>query len=374
VANELRVFEDSKFNIASNLMISDSVAKDPSQVQKINLDKNSITLNSGREIEYDTMILDNGFDSTLDNVPGLVEALNDPNGRVYTTSNQTANKMPFGFFPLFQNGDAYIYIPKFPFENEVSQYNFLMALSVWDHSEKLGIISPIRKLTIINANDRFASKCDVLNDFITKRLQNFSKVEVLYNTELTDIKGRDRKLTMKDAQGAEKEVEFDRLYVHEAARPSKMLTESGILKDGEMQISVRPTLQHLDHDNVFCFGDMIKTRVQNSFLSTISQSHTVRHNALEMLAGRSANHQWENYTSLPLFTAHNSAVFYTNKGDIPSITSSVMEPLMYQYIMKSWKGFIDNIHKGKKAGPPGSFKHPKFPKGDQVREPIPEHH
>lgn len=56
----------------------------------------------------------------------------------------------------FYNGDAFVYIPPFPFSGEVETYNFLFALEQWKEAEKVNLCSSKRTMTIINANDRFS--------------------------------------------------------------------------------------------------------------------------------------------------------------------------------------------------------------------------
>lgn len=71
---------------------------------------------------------------------------------------------------MFTSGNAYIYIPEFPFSGEIETYNFLMTIDYLAYGEKIGLVSPLHSLTIINANDRFASHSKVLDDFIKNKI------------------------------------------------------------------------------------------------------------------------------------------------------------------------------------------------------------
>lgn len=45
-----------------------------------------------------------------------------------------------------------------------------MTIDYLAYGEKIGLVSPLHSLTIINANDRFASHSKVLDDFIKNKI------------------------------------------------------------------------------------------------------------------------------------------------------------------------------------------------------------
>ena len=69
-----------------------------------------------------------------------------------------------------RHGDAYFYVPKFPFAGEVETYNFLFNLEYWKGNQTIGIVSPVRTFNIINANDKFASHSKELDKLIKETL------------------------------------------------------------------------------------------------------------------------------------------------------------------------------------------------------------
>lgn len=111
---------------------------------------------------------------------------------------------------LFEHGDAFFYIPPFPFSGEVESYNFLYALDIWKKGEKSGVVSPCRSATIINANSKFCSTSDKLNEFILKELEKFD-VKILYNTKLASVDKDNRKIVLESKSGKE-ERDFNHLY------------------------------------------------------------------------------------------------------------------------------------------------------------------
>lgn len=375
---EARRFEETFYGLTLSEAMELSVAKDPSNpIKKLLPNENAVELSNGRRIEYEALILEPQLQQVPETIPGLLEGLNRADGRVYAPVSKAGNPLYYGFFPLFENGNAFIYIPEFPFENEVEQFNFLSALSTWELGEKYGAVSPIRHLTIINANDRFASKCNVLNDFIMKKLSTHPKVDVLFNTKLKSINNKDQTLLVEDKSGNQKTFEFNRVYVHIPTAGNQQCLEAGLIKPGKKQIEVDPkSLLVKGYDNIFAYGEGVDLPVQPSFGAFNSQAQVVRHNALEYVDGRRPNAEYGGETKMAIFTGTNSATFYSaayNKE--PKISQGwLIERLWYYYIIKSYAKSLRKVYMSKKAGGPKS-KFVKYPKGEQVRQVAhSEHH
>lgn len=374
---ESKRVEESDYFIGLSEAVDLSVGKDPTNVLKKILPKESaVEMANGRKIHYSSLILEPGFQQIPESIPGLLEGLNTPNGRVFAPLGKPNNPLYYGFVPLFEHGQAFVYIPEFPFENEIDQYNFLYALSNWEMGESYGMVSPLRNLTIINANDRFASKCDVLNDYITNRIAKHSKVDVLYNTKLKSIDNKGQKLTLEDKNGATKQVDFGRIYVHIPTKADPIMEASGLIKPGKKQIEVNPvSLATKEYENIFVYGDAADLPIQPSIHASICQSQVVRHNALEYADGRKPNAEYKGQTKLPIFTGVNSVAFYSAEyNKQPTIKDGwLYEKLMYYWVVGNYAKGLKKIYTSKKAGPP-SMKYQKFPKGEQVREVKREEH
>lgn len=374
---EIKKVEESNYFIGLSESVDLSVGKEQNNpIKKILPNESAVELANGRKIHYSALILEPGLEQIPESIPGLLEGLNTPNGRVFAPLGKPNNPLYYGFVPLFEHGQAFVYIPEFPFENEVDQYNFLSALSTWEMGENYGMVSPLRHLTIINANDRFASKCDVLNDYITKRVAKHSKVDVLFNTKLKAINNKTLKLTLEDKSGATREVDFGRIYVHIPTKADSIMESSGLIKPGKKQIEVNPvSLATKDYENIFVYGDAADLPIQPSLHASICQSQVVRHNALEYIDGRRPNAEYKGQTKLPIFTGVNAAAFYSAEyNQAPVIRDGwLWEKLQYAYVVGKYAKDIKKIYTSKKAGPP-SFKYQKFPKGEQVREVKREEH
>jgi len=355
---ELKRYEKSNYFSQVNTLLCPSVAKCGGVgIKSIHPKDSYVVLNNGREVQYSVLINALGLKPDTDAIKGFKEALDNPHSPVYSNMESAVGSKYYGFIPLFYSGDAYVYIPPFPFSGEIEGYNFLIALDTWRESVKLGQVSPKHSLTIINANDRFASKSDALDSFIKQKLNDYG-VNVHYNTKLTAVDGNSQKITLSNGN----QYEFNNLYVHVQSKPNDALLGSGLLNKDNLTMPVdSKTLQHPEFDNVLGIGDIAGLNIQKSFLGGIAQSHAARHNAIRLVRGKSANAEYNGYSSMNLFTGLNKLVSYSEDYTKGENLATSMQVLRYYMAMKLGAKKNLAILKGKNPGPPkGKLGYQKF--------------
>lgn len=154
---EYNVFKSDMIQSKAHKIISDSASKENRKVTKIIPEENAILIGNDRKINYKALILATGITEDYDQIKGLNEALKDPNCPVFSPNYFPADdEEVLGAIATFETGDAYYYIPPFPFSGEVETYNFLFSEGIWKKDEKWGTVSPIRKLRVLNANQTFS--------------------------------------------------------------------------------------------------------------------------------------------------------------------------------------------------------------------------
>lgn len=337
-------------------------------VKSIQPDRNLVTLNNGREIEYGILVNAMGLNPDVNQVKGLQEAVDDRYCPVYSTFDSVELGKPNGFISLFTHGNAYIYIPPFEFSGEVENYNFLVALETWVNSVKAGVVSPKHHLTIVNANDRFAHKSDQLNSFINEELSNYSNVTVISNTRLTEIDKDSMKVTLVDSNNIERREDFHSLYVHVPSSPNPALKDSGLMNANGLTMPVNPTtLQHPKYSNVFGVGDVCDLNIQKSFLAGIYQSHVVRHNALQLLGGKTPNAEYKGNSELNFYTGlARMAKYSENSEKGESLDTDFQKPRYRLNSLVAGKKLL-NIFRGANPGPPkNKLGYQKFPDGEAI--------
>jgi len=375
---EQRRLKKLEYFILPVLVVSSSVAR-PSEAGISQIDPNAskITLSNGRSINYKTLILESGLTQAPEKIEGFLEALNDETCPVLSTIESTNPRKYYTGFPLFTNGNAFIYIPEFPFANEVETYNFLMSLAYFQLGETVGSVSPLHNLTIINANDRFASHSNVLDKFIKEQISKYAKVDVLYNTKLVKIDKDNRRIVTEDRQGQHKNHDFNYVYVHVPTKTNDLLTSSGIIPDSGKLVPIDPvSLRHTKFDNIYSYGEGAKLDIQPSFFGSIHQSHVVRHNVLEQIENRRPNAEYKGNTKLPVWTGIDQLAWFTSQyGNDGQIKGDLLSSkLSYYWMRKKFFKKMINIYTSKNPGPPALRGYQKFQKGEQVGPVVAHHH
>lgn len=375
---ESRAVPEGKYTMLYSELLDSSMGMNPSvKIQTILPNESAVVFNNGQKITYNALLLASGYQPAPEQIPGLLQGVDIQGGRVFSTLPKMNNPLFYSYTSLFEHGNAFIYIPEFPFQNEVEHLNFLYALSTWEMNQELGIGSPLRHLTIINANDRFASKCDLLDQYIRKRLEGHSKVDVLFNTKLKNINNKDSIITIQDKNGQTKDLEFHRLYCHVPVKPDPLLVHSGLIAEGEKKIKVDPkTLALQGHENIFVFGENLDLNIQPSFEASMTQAHVARHNALKYIDGRKPTGEYNGQTRIPLYVGVGKVAMYTSdwtKG--PQIKDGRFNEWLNHRAMAG--SFAKKIRATflSKRGSPANKKFLSWPKGEQVRQVAPaEHH
>lgn len=375
---ESRAVDEGKYNMMYSELLDPSMGMNTAlKIKQILPEESAVLMSNGQKLTYGSLIYNSALRDTPEAIPGLVEGLNNGANRVFSTLPKMSNQLFYSFVSLFEHGEAVIYIPEFPFQSEIEHMNILYALSTWEMNERFGISSPKWHLTIINANDRFASQCDVLDKYIRDRLASHSKVSVHFNTKLKSINNKDSTLTLEGQDGQTRNMEFRRLYCHVPTKTDSMLVGSGLLDAADMKVKVNPaTLAHEKFENVFVYGENIDVKVQPSLEASLTQASVARHNALEYIEGRSAKAEYNGRTFIPIFHGvHNAALYSSDWRKGPSIKEGLLDGwfnykwAVGSYAKKVRKAFIS------KSAAPMTRKAPKFAKGDQVRQVAPsEHH
>lgn len=172
-----------------------------------------------------------GLKTDIDKIEGLEAAWEDFDTPVYTCGDHPSwSVFNFKFTRWagnFNHGNAYFYIPKFPFKGEIGAYHFFSAHSTWEFYKKIGKVHPNSTFTIINANDNFTQFEPDTDEFFRTQLEK-KGINVMYNTELTEINKDNRTMTLVDNNGDASVEEFHNLYVIPPCSTHQNLIDAGL--------------------------------------------------------------------------------------------------------------------------------------------------
>lgn len=203
-------------------------------VVSIHPERNAIKLENGNEIEYEQLVISLGMKDKFDDIKGFKEAWDNDYCPVYTTYNSpkwsAGHNKQSRWIGNYTHGDAYFYIPPYPFKGEIAAYHFLQAHDYWEYYRKIGKLSPISSLTVICANDTFSQFDPQAHEFILNECDKRG-IKVLFKTKLTEVDGKEQKITIQNPDGSSEVREFNNLYVIPRAEIPKLIEESGLSVD-----------------------------------------------------------------------------------------------------------------------------------------------
>lgn len=117
------------------------------------------------------------------------------------------------------------------------------------------MVSPIRKLRILNANQTFSNDPQI-DEYIKNKAQEMG-IEVVYGANLNQIDSENQKL-MYSQGGKNEEREFNLLYVHAPAKKNSLYEGLDISNNG-IQVQVNEQMQ-TKYSNIFATGDCVENQ------------------------------------------------------------------------------------------------------------------
>lgn len=348
-----KFFPSSKMSVHSSAANTELVG-----VEKYLPEENSILLKNGNKIGYKQLIIASGFIQDYDKIKGLDEAWKDFDTPVYTTEDHPSwevfNYKYTRWLTNYHHGDAYFYIPKFPFKGEIGAYHFLQAHQTWKDYKKIGHLHPNAEFKIINANDKFCQFEPETDEFFKKMCEK-EGIEVLYNTELTEINKDNRTLTTIDSDGGVGVKEFNNLYVIPPSKIDQTLVDAGLAHEGSnWKLDVdNVTLQNPKHSNIWGLGDCADLPITPTFFGGIHQAECLSYNVYNALKDLPIEVAYDGFSKSAVTTGRSKTQFSiydyngARQGNLLGAEGNVLSRLRYYGWNKSKAGAFDKYYSGK---------------------------
>lgn len=273
-----------------------------------------VTTLSGKQLNYDFLVIACGVVLRWDKIEGLEETL----GRNGVTSNYRPGLAPYTWqlASTLSRGNAIFCQPMTPFKCAGAPQKALY-LSC-EHWQKKGVLS--------NINVRFnvAGKAIFSVPYFIPILKSYLDrytASVSYSSELIKVDGNNQLATFRISEEGQADREetypFDMLHAVPPQTPPTFIADSGLANpDGWCDVDQK-TLQHLKYPEIFALGDCCSAPASKTAAAARKQIVVVAENLSNVIQGSTPLTYYDGYGSCPLTVARGRVVLaeygYQNK-------------------------------------------------------------
>ena len=299
-----------------------SLIQGNTSVTELSPDKNSLTLSTGKELSYKSLVLAPGFAHESSHIEGLGDFEHGEetnNTWVHTFNNLDAHNTERNFYNGYQSlsGDNIVYSPKFPYKGEGCDFYALYFEHMMRQDKLTGLAAENATIQYWTPNKeiyRFPYANEVALDECAKR-----GIQVMFGWEMLSVKtsssGEKIAVFRNVDSGETIEKEFNSASINPPSKPHDFIVKSG-LADSQGLIDVnRYTLQHKQYENVFAFGDATSVDTTRTMYAAQAQNPIVKHNVLQFLHGKDCNAIYNGYSYMPFFNGVNRASGFSHLHD-----------------------------------------------------------
>ncbi|XP_063697012.1 sulfide:quinone oxidoreductase, mitochondrial [Culicoides brevitarsis] len=315
---------------------------------------NTVLTENGDKIEYDFLIIATGLVLHYDKIPGLLEALSEPNGPVCSNYSPKYVDRTFAAFKNFKEGNAVFTFPNSPLKCPGAPQKVMYLFDEYARkTNKRKSANIIYNTTLPNI---FGVKhyADALWKICEKR-----DLKVNLRTNLVKIYPHKKQALFENMDNPEQKMTLDYELLHvtppqstpDCLRNNKELTN----ELGFVDVN-KDTLQHVKFSNIFAIGDCSSSPNSKTAASVGSQSKVVHANLLAVMNGKKPSAVYNGYASCPLTTGYWSCIMaefdysltplesFPLEGSKERLTMMLMKreflPFLYwQFLVKGlWNG------------------------------------
>uniref|UniRef100_A0A336MD22 Sulfide:quinone oxidoreductase, mitochondrial n=1 Tax=Culicoides sonorensis TaxID=179676 RepID=A0A336MD22_CULSO len=267
---------------------------------------NTVITQNGDKIEYEYMIVAVGLVLHYEAIPGVLEALEEPNGPVCSNFSPKYVNRTFPAFKNFKEGNAIFTFPnsgiKCPGAPQKVMYIFD------DYARKTKKRKNARPIYCTTLPNIFGVKhyADALWKVCEKR-----DLEVKLRTNLVRVDPHKRQAFFENMDDPNKKLTLDYELLHVTPPQSapdcvrnckELVNENGFVNVDKL------TLQHVKFPNIFSIGDCSSTPNSKTAASIGTQSGILYKNLSAVMEGKAPVANYSGYASCPLVTSYWSCI------------------------------------------------------------------
>ncbi len=300
-------------------------------------DQNRVMTESGKQVDYDFLVVAPGIQINYSAIAGLESALG--NGEVGTIYNYDQAPKVWDMFRKFRGGRAIFTQPSTPIKCGGAPQKIMYLAD--EYFRKTGVRQNAEIIFAKPGNTLFGIKAFVppLEKIIQRK-----NIEVRYQHELVQVDGPNRRahfqVALPDGTSRIQTMDYDFLHVvppmsaPDLVRSSSLAVQEGPDK-GWLEVDAY-TLQHKRYPNVFGLGDAAALPTSKTGAAIRKQAPVVVNNLRQALQSKGNKDGWikyDGYTSCPFVTAYGRVMLAEFDYSGKPAPSFPLDPTKERYSM-----------------------------------------
>uniref|UniRef100_A0A182PTM6 Sulfide:quinone oxidoreductase, mitochondrial n=1 Tax=Anopheles epiroticus TaxID=199890 RepID=A0A182PTM6_9DIPT len=273
---------------------------------KFEPENNAVYTSGGDKIEYEYLLVAVGLQLNYDKIPGLLEALSIPNGKVCSNYSPKYVDRTYQALQNFRSGNAVFTFPNSPVKCPGAPQKVLYIAEHYlrkSNKRKNAQLHYNTSLPVLFGVKHYA---DALWEIVKKR-----DINVNLRTNLVEVKPATDEAVFENLDKPEERftVKYELLHVTPPMGAPDVLKacKSLVTEVGFVDVN-KDTLQHQKFSNVFAIGDCSSSPNSKTAASVAAQSQVVYKNLMAVMEGKTPNQIFDGYASCPLVTGYNTCV------------------------------------------------------------------
>ncbi|WP_270354200.1 NAD(P)/FAD-dependent oxidoreductase [Microbacterium testaceum] len=263
-----------------------------------------VHLVSGGRVDYDQLIVCAGLRMAWEQVPGLTEAMNAPEGVSNYDFALAAKASPV--LRDLRAGTVVFTQPPEPAScGAAAQKPMYLACDWW---RAIGVRDDIRVVFV--CPDPVPFGIPAIDRELQRKLDEYG-IEVRYSRELREVDAATRTLVIGHGETVET-LSYDVLHAVPPQRAPEWIAGSGLAASDDPQglVDVDPeTLRHVRYPEVWAVGDAARVATRPSGGAIRQQARTLVKNLTAVLAGREPTSRYDGYSVVPFTVSRGTVVF-----------------------------------------------------------------
>ncbi|XP_058821575.1 sulfide:quinone oxidoreductase, mitochondrial [Topomyia yanbarensis] len=273
---------------------------------KFEPEKNTVYTSNGDKIEYELLLVAVGVQLNYDKIPGLVEALSIPKGKVCSNYSPKYVNRTFEALQAFKAGNAIFTFPNSPVKCPGAPQKILYIAEHYLRKSKKRQNATLIYNTSLPVLFGVKHYADALWKIVKNR-----NINVNLRTNLIEVLPGQNKAVFQNLDKPEEKITTDYEFLHVTppmSAPDALASCKNLVMDTGFVDVNKDTLQHSKFNNVFAIGDCSGSPNSKTAASVAAQSQVVYKNMMSVINGHTPARIFDGYASCPLVTSYNTCI------------------------------------------------------------------